>query len=156
MKTLEAIQRLLKLKGKCSLAEIASVTEQKKAKVLQEITDNQKLLKLNKAGQIVGFINVIGIQSEQRFKKGEVYKINSRFGQEDEILCNDERVEVLETMGWYGYGSDSYRYTIIKNTKENREKLESEFGILNIKNIKTYPIEYFWDGPNLVINLLGI
>lgn len=154
MGIVETIRRLLQLKKSCTINEIASICGKKKADVLTEITDNIKLLKVDKKGGITGFINVVAQQRTTAFNNGKCYVAKQSYYIDKELECKNEKADELRVI----YRYSAYNQTtsgLIKDTEENRNKLE-EMGIININKIETHNIEYFWNHPNLVINLLNL
>lgn len=144
-KVLEAIELALQVKKSVSLSELASITGYKKLDVLQEIVKNKSLLRLDKNGKILGFINIRDRELSKKIESGEIYHTNLiNYGTDTELIWNHEKAQSLKQCYWEGGFGDCRRIDVILDTKENREKIEA-FGAVFITEAKTKTIDFFWE-----------
>jgi hypothetical protein len=140
----KTIQKLLEIKSKVSVFEIASYTARKKSEVLDEIIKNKSLLRFDKNGKIIKFANVRQIQLEDKFENGQVYRVDPiNYGADKVLTWNDARAEKLKESYWEGGFGDCREIKVILDTKENRKILE-DLGVVEITTAKTDPIESLW------------
>lgn len=144
-KVLEAITLLLETKSKISLSELTSVTGSKKLDVLREITKNKALLRFDKSGKILGFINIRDREIRKKIASGEVYYTGLiNYGSDTELIWNHEKAQSFKQYYWEGGFGDCRRIEVILDTKENRKKIES-VGAVFIADAKTEAIDFFWE-----------
>lgn len=77
MKTLEAIQNMLKLKPWTTISEIAALTEKKRAAIVLELNANRDLIRVDqKSGRIVSLSTGARrlAKREEGFENGEIFK----------------------------------------------------------------------------------
>ncbi len=141
---LKTIQKLLGIKSKVSIFEIASYTARKKSEVLDEIIKNKSLLIFDKDGKIISFANVRQRQLSDKFETGQVYRVDPiNYGADKTLSWNDARAEKLKKSYWEGAFGDCREIKVILDTKDNRKLLE-DLGVVEITAAKTEPIESLW------------
>jgi hypothetical protein len=141
---LKTIQKLLGIKSKVSIFEIASYTARKKSEVLDEIIKNKSLLIFDKDGKIINLANVRQKQLLNKFQSGQVYKVHLiNYGTDKALEWNDDRAEKLKKSYWEGGFGDCVEIKVILDTKDNRKLLE-DLGVVEITAAKTEPIESLW------------
>jgi hypothetical protein len=125
-----AIATLCDLKGFATYAEVASVAGVKKQKAVDYLLRNKHLLKMNKKGQITGFIshesNVRRIV-EGMFTMGKVYKLQEvNYGADKAVVVADgyfEKVKHLVETYFVGGFGDCYKTEYIILRENTHEKM---------------------------------
>lgn len=144
MKLIEIIKKILSIKNKVSLSELAGLSSKKKLEILDEVTKNKSLLKFNKNGCIVGLVNIRNIELEKKFAAGEIYTTSMiNYGAAREINCLHSEAKKLEEDYWEGGFGDCRLIRVILDTEENRKKIE-DLGIIYIDKAETITIEEAW------------
>ena len=126
----KAIATLCDLKGFATYAEVATVAGIKKQKAVDYLLRNKHLLKMNKKGQVTGFIthesNVRRIV-EGMFTMGKVYKTQEvNYGADKAIYVHEtygEKVKHLLKPYCVGGLGDNYWTNYIILTQGNHEAL---------------------------------
>ncbi len=121
-----AIDTICALKGKATYAEVAGVAGIKKQKAIDYILRNKDILRMDKNGNILGFItheaNVRRTVATM-FTQGKIYKTGGvNYGCDNEIVVHDfykEKVKHLATPYCVGGIGDNYWTTYILVSEAN-------------------------------------